>query len=57
MIKINSIDGGKGFDWGNTSKDYAKYRDIYPPEFYEKLYESGIGLEGQRVLDLKFILY
>ena len=23
-----NIDGGKAFDWGRTSEDYAKYRDI-----------------------------
>ena len=27
---IKDIDNGKNFDWGNTSEDYAKYRDIYP---------------------------
>ena len=26
---IKDIDKGKDFDWGKTSKDYAKYRDIY----------------------------
>lgn len=29
------IDNGKGFDWGQVSSEYAKYRDIYPKEFYE----------------------
>lgn len=29
---IKDIDQGKDFDWGKTSKDYAKYRDIYPQE-------------------------
>ena len=32
---IHEIDKGKPFDWGKTSDDYAKYRDIYPQEFYE----------------------
>ena len=27
-IKDSRIDDGKAFDWGRTSKDYAKYRDI-----------------------------
>ena len=27
------IDGSKPFDWGRTSADYAKFRDIYPREF------------------------
>lgn len=26
-IVINGIDEGKSFNWGKTSKDYAKYRD------------------------------
>jgi hypothetical protein len=27
---IENIDKGKAFDWGKTSADYAKFRDIYP---------------------------
>ena len=46
------IDGGKPFDWGRTSGDYGKYRDIYPDEFYEKIHSLGIGVSGQRVLDI-----
>lgn len=33
LIKDERIDHGKAFDWGRTSADYAKYRDIYPQEF------------------------
>ncbi len=51
MINKN-IDGGKAFDWGKTSQDYAKYRDIYPKEFYEKILGLGLCQKGQRVLDL-----
>lgn len=47
-----TIDGGKPFDWGRTSEDYAKYRDIYPREFYEKIVSRGLCISGQRVLDL-----
>ena len=36
-ITDNRIDAGKAFDWGRTSKEYAKYRDIYPKEFYQKI--------------------
>lgn len=46
------IDGGKAFDWGRTSSDYAKFRDVYPRVFYEKLVEKGLFGEGKRVLDL-----
>ncbi|MCI7766511.1 MAG: methyltransferase domain-containing protein [Oscillospiraceae bacterium] len=52
MITNKTIDNGKPFDWGRTSGDYAKYRDIYPDEFYEKLHSLGIGISGQRVLDI-----
>lgn len=48
----NSIDNGKSFDFGKTSLDYAKYRDIYPKEFYEKIYNFGLCTENQKVLDL-----
>lgn len=46
------IDGGKAFDWGRTSTDYAKYRDVYPNLFYEKIAERGLCVKGQKVLDL-----
>ena len=29
-----TIDAGKPFDFGKTAADYAKYRDIYPAEFF-----------------------
>lgn len=48
----NRIDSGKSFDWGRTSEDYAKYRDIYPREFYEKIFGRGLCVSGQSVLDL-----
>ncbi|MBP5242186.1 MAG: class I SAM-dependent methyltransferase [Clostridia bacterium] len=51
-IKKENIDGGKAFDWGRTSADYAKYRDIYPPLFYEKIIKRGLCVNGQRALDL-----
>ena len=46
------IDGGKAFDWGRTSEDYARYRDIYPNEFYERIVKRGVGVSGQSVLDI-----
>ena len=51
-ITDQRIDGGKAFDWGRTSEDYAKYRDIYPKEFYEKILKRGLCTQGQQVLDL-----
>ena len=49
---IKGMDGGKQFDWGRTSQDYAKYRDIYSEEFYRQLLRLGVGKVGQRVLDI-----
>ena len=51
-MKIDHIDSGHDFDFGRTSKDYSRYRDIYPDSLYQKVYEAGIGLPGQKVLDL-----
>lgn len=51
MEKI-TVDDGKSFDFGKTSKAYAKYRDIYPEEVFEKLHEIGVGVQGSRWLDL-----
>lgn len=51
-ITRRNIDGGKAFDWGKTSKDYAKFRDIYPDEFYKRIADMGLCVSGQRVLDL-----
>lgn len=47
-----NIDGGKAFDWGKTSADYAKFRDIYPQEFYDKIIRRKLCVNGQAVLDL-----
>ena len=51
-IKDKRIDGGKGFDWGRTSEEYARYRDIYPKVFYRKIADRGLCVSGQKVLDL-----
>ena len=52
-MKKDNIDFGKEFDWGKASKDYAKYRDIYPDEFYNKIIGLGYCKENQKVLDLQ----
>ena len=51
-ISDKRIDGGKAFDWGRTSREYARYRDIYPDVFYRKIVDRGLCIQGQRVLDL-----
>jgi len=51
-MKKKSIDGGKAFDWGLTSRQYARYRDIYPPQLYERLRALGVAADGTSWLDL-----
>lgn len=51
-IVDKNLDGGKAFDWGKTSADYAKFRDIYPQEFYNKILERKLCINGQTVLDM-----
>lgn len=51
-ISDSRIDAGKAFDWGRASEDYARYRDIYPNAFYQKIVNRGLCVRGQRVLDL-----
>lgn len=51
IIKEN-IDKGKAFDFGRTSSDYAKYRDIYPQVFYDKIINRNLCVKGQNVLDI-----
>lgn len=52
LITDNRIDSGTPFDWGKTSKEYAKFRDIYPEIFYKKIVDMGLCVEGQQVLDI-----
>ena len=51
-ITNEKIDNGKAFDWGRVSTEYAKYRDIYPNEFYDKIISLGLCTKGQKVLDV-----
>ena len=46
------IDSGKSFDWGRVSAEYARFRDIYPDEFYDRIIQRGLCVKGQRVLDV-----
>lgn len=51
-ITDSRIDGGRAFDWGRASADYARFRDIYPEDFYKKIADMGLCVSGQSVLDL-----
>jgi SAM-dependent methyltransferase len=52
MQRSDAIDGGRPFDWSRTSADYARWRSGPPRSFYDRLAAAGIGLPGQRLLDL-----
>jgi SAM-dependent methyltransferase len=49
---MTPIDPGRSIDWGRTSSDYAEFRPGPPASFYERLRELGVGVKGQRILDL-----
>lgn len=36
-ITDKNINSGRAFDWGRTSENYARFRDVYPQEFYDKI--------------------
>jgi SAM-dependent methyltransferase len=39
-------------DFGRTAHDYARYRTTFPPELFARLAAVGVGVTGQRVVDL-----
>jgi SAM-dependent methyltransferase len=49
---MSDIDDGNVIDWGKTSRDYTRWRPNYPDRFFQLLTSFGIGLPGQRILDL-----
>ena len=51
-MNVSSIDHGNAFDFGRTSALYAKYRDIYPPELYDRLRALGVGRAGSCWVDV-----
>jgi SAM-dependent methyltransferase len=52
MEGVSAKDGDNVIDWGKTSRDYAAWRPNYPELFYDLLATFGVGLPGQRILDL-----
>jgi len=51
-MQFSGVDGGKSFNWGETSAEYAQYRDIYPASFYKRAFlAEGLGIAGQTCLD------
>ena len=52
MHNVPAQDGDLVIDWGKTSSDYSVYRAGPPVGFYERLAALGVGLPGQKILDL-----
>ncbi len=52
MHHLSAFDPGRAIDWGKTSSDYGQHRPGPPPSFYARLQALGVGLPGQRILDL-----
>ena len=52
MHGLGTRDGDKVIDWGQTSADYAVHRPGPPASFFARLTALGVGLPGQRILDL-----
>jgi SAM-dependent methyltransferase len=39
-------------DFGKAAADYGRFRQGFPPDFFDRLQALGVGLAGQRVADL-----
>lgn len=39
-------------DFGRTAEDYARYHPDFPAEYYRRLAVQGVGISGQRVIDV-----
>jgi SAM-dependent methyltransferase len=39
-------------DFGKTAEDYTRYRVAFAPRLFERLRKYGIGVSGQRILDV-----
>jgi SAM-dependent methyltransferase len=52
MHGIPKHDEGRAINWGKTSNDYGKHRPGPPQSFYARLQALGVGLPGQRILDV-----
>lgn len=44
--------GPASVDFGRTAADYARHRAGFPDELFDRLQSMGLGLAGQRVVDL-----
>ena len=52
-MELAHIDHGRPFDWGRASADYARWRDIYPPEFFRPLTERALAARDGLDIDFR----
>lgn len=52
MYRDGAVDAGRSIDWSRVSADYAQHRPGPPDSFFARLQALGVGLPGQRILDL-----
>jgi SAM-dependent methyltransferase len=52
MYGIAPVDAGRNIDWSLSANDYANHRPGQPLAFFSRLAALGIGVPGQRILDL-----
>lgn len=52
MTTGDANDEGNNIDWSRASVDYARFRPGFPPSFFKRLEEFGIGSNGLPILDL-----
>lgn len=52
MKSPTPTDPGRSIDWGRTSADYGRHRPGPPDSFFRRLADLGVGVSGQRILDL-----
>jgi len=52
MHEVPPADPGRTIDWARVSDQYARFRPGPPPSYYERLRGLGVGVAGQRILDL-----
>jgi ubiquinone/menaquinone biosynthesis C-methylase UbiE len=45
-------DDVRSIDFGKVADDYAQHRPGFPRQFFDHVHEAGVGLPGQRVLDV-----
>jgi SAM-dependent methyltransferase len=52
MTTVNEVKPGGGLNWNAISHDYAEHRPTYPISFFNLIQLTGVGKQGQHILDI-----